>query len=143
MFIGEFSHTVDDKGRLTMPAKFREGLGPGFILTRGLDRCLFAYPRKEWESVEAKLKTLPVARPEARAFMRFFFSGATECEFDRQGRILIPGSLREYASLEKDCVIIGVSSRVEVWAKEAWDAYFDKAQESFAGIAESLAELGF
>ncbi|MDI3256136.1 MAG: division/cell wall cluster transcriptional repressor MraZ [Kyrpidia sp.] len=143
MFIGEFAHTVDEKGRLIMPAKFREGLGPGFILTRGLDRCLFAYPRREWESVEAKLKTLPMARPEARAFMRFFFSGATECEFDRQGRFLIPVSLRGYASLERDCVIIGVSNRVEVWAKEAWEVYFNQSQDSFAGIAESLADLGF
>ncbi|MBX6394730.1 MAG: division/cell wall cluster transcriptional repressor MraZ [Alicyclobacillaceae bacterium] len=143
MFIGEFTHSLDEKGRLILPAKFREGLGREFILTRGLDRCLFAYPRSEWEKVEAKLKSLPMARADARAFMRFFFSGATECELDRQGRIHIPVSLRSYASLERDCVIIGVSNRVELWAKEVWEAYFHQAQESFARIAESLVDLGF
>lgn len=141
--MGEFTHSLDDKGRLTMPAKFREGLGQGFVLTRGLDRCLFAYPKREWETLEAKLKSLPMARADARAFMRFFFSGATECEFDRQGRILIPASLRSYASLERDCVIIGVSNRVELWAKESWESYFQQAQDSFAEIAEGLVDLGF
>ncbi|MBX5435596.1 MAG: division/cell wall cluster transcriptional repressor MraZ [Alicyclobacillaceae bacterium] len=141
MFMGEFQHTIDDKGRITIPVKFREGLGSSFVLTRGLDHCLFVYPRSEWETLESKLKALPMTRADARAFVRFFFSGATECELDRQGRILIPGALREYAGLAKDCVVIGVSNRVEIWDEASWRAYAESASGSFAEIAEKLVDL--
>jgi MraZ protein len=141
MFMGEYQHSIDEKGRLIIPAKFRDALGTGFVLTRGLDHCLFVYPRNEWEILEAKLKALPLTRSDARQFVRFFFSGATECELDKQGRINIPATLRQYASLEKDCVIIGVSNRVEIWASERWDAYSQDAAESFASIAETLVDL--
>lgn len=139
--MGEYQHSIDDKGRLIIPAKFREELGAGFVVTRGLDNCLFVYPRKEWETLEAKLKSLPLTSADARAFVRFFFSGATECDLDKQGRILIPGPLREYGKLVRDCVVIGVSNRVEIWSKEAWESYSTNAADSFAAIAEKLTDL--
>lgn len=142
MFMGEYQHTLDAKGRLIIPAKFRDELGEGFIVTRGLDNCLFIYPRTEWESLEAKLKTLPLTRGDARRFVRFLFSGATECEVDRQGRITLPANLREYAGLEKEVVIIGVSNRVELWSQARWAAYMEEAEESFEDIAEKIEELG-
>ena len=117
-------------------------MGNRLIATRGLDRCLFLYPLEEWHQLENKLKTLPLAKKEARAFVRFFFSGAVECEFDRQGRITIPPSLRSYAALEKDVVIIGVSNRVEIWAQEEWEPYLNEASASFAEIAEKVVDLG-
>lgn len=141
--MGEYQHSIDDKGRLIIPAKFREELGAGFVVTRGLDHCLFVYPRKEWETLEAKLKSLPLTSSDARAFVRFFFSGASECDLDKQGRVLIPSTLREYAKLERDCVVIGVSNRVEIWAKEAWESYSNDAADSFAAIAEKLTDLNF
>lgn len=142
VFLGEYRHTVDDKGRVIIPSKFREGFGSQLIATRGLDRCLFLYPHDEWRQLEQKLRALPLAQREARAFVRFFFSGATECEFDRQGRISLPPTLREYAGLEKDAVIIGVSSRVEVWSAAEWDAYMAEAGESFGAIVEKVVDLG-
>ena len=142
VFLGEYRHTVDDKGRLIIPSKFREGFGSHLIATRGLDRCLFLYPHDEWRQLEQKLRALPLAQREARAFVRFFFSGATECEFDRQGRISLPPALREYAGLEKDAVIIGVSSRVEVWSAAEWDAYMAEAGQSFGAIVEKVVDLG-
>jgi MraZ protein len=141
MFMGEFQHNLDDKGRLIIPAKFREGLGASFVVTRGLDHCLFVYPRSEWERIEAKLKALPFTRSDARAFTRFFFSGATECDLDKQGRITIPNHLREYAQLSRDCVVIGVSDRVEIWGKEMWERYCMESADSFAEIAEKLVDL--
>jgi MraZ protein len=141
MFMGEYQHAIDDKGRLIIPSKFRDGLGTGFVLTRGLDHCLFVYPRSEWEILEAKLKALPLTRADARQFARFFFSGATECELDKQGRINIPTTLRQYATLEKECIVIGVSNRVEIWSAERWSAYTDDATESFESIAETLVDL--
>lgn len=141
MFMGEYQHNVDAKGRLFIPARFREGLGGRFVVTKGLDGCLFVYPRPEWEALEQKLKSLPITRGDARAFVRFFFSGATECEVDKQGRILIPGNLREYAHLEKDAVIIGVSSRVEIWAREQWERYSTLAASSYEEIAEKIVDL--
>ncbi|KYO66672.1 division/cell wall cluster transcriptional repressor MraZ [Thermovenabulum gondwanense] len=142
MFIGQYLHSLDSKGRVIMPSKFREGLGENFILTKGLDRCLFAYPMNEWKVIEEKLKALPLAKKEARAFLRLFFSGAVEAEVDKQGRILIPPILREYAGIEKDVVIIGVSNRVEIWSKEEWDVYSKGQEESYEEIAENLVELG-
>jgi MraZ protein len=141
MFMGEYQHSIDDKGRLIIPAKFREDLGASFVVTRGLDNCLFVYPRNEWERIESKLKTLPFTRADARAFTRFFFSGATECELDKQGRANIPNHLREYAKILRECVVIGVSDRVEIWGREAWDAYCTESAGSFAEIAEKLVDL--
>jgi len=141
MFIGQFQHSLDQKGRLIIPSKFREALGQNFVLTKGLDGCLFVYPRDEWAELELKLKTLPFTQKDARAFIRFFFAGATEVEMDKQGRILIPPQLREHARIEKDVVIIGVSNRVEIWSQEQWEAYSAKAAESYEDIAETL-DLG-
>ncbi|HHY36558.1 MAG TPA: division/cell wall cluster transcriptional repressor MraZ [Firmicutes bacterium] len=141
MFMGEYRHTIDSKGRLIIPVKFREGLGPSFVATKGLDSCLFLYPREEWSNLEQKLKALPFTRADARAFVRFFFSGATECEMDRQGRILLPPNLREYAGIEKDVVVIGVSNRVEVWSEEGWRAYSSKAEQAYEEIAEKIVDL--
>jgi len=141
MFMGEFQHSIDDKGRVIIPAKFREGLGDKFVATKGLDNCLFLYPQAEWENLEQKLKALPFTKADARAFVRFFFSGATECETDRQGRILIPGNLRGYAKLERDVVVIGVSSRVEIWSKEEWNRYSQEAEQSYEQIAEKIVDF--
>lgn len=145
MFIGEYQHVVDTKGRLFIPARFRDGLGDRFVITKGLDRCLFVYPFPEWEQLELKLKKLPFARADARAFVRLFFSGAAELEPDKQGRIVVPLSLRQYAGLEKEVVVLGVSSRVEVWAREEWEKYSARAGESFEEIAEKIVDfdLGF
>jgi len=141
MFMGEFEHNIDTKGRIIVPAKFRDGLGEKFVVTRGLDQCLFAYPLKEWEILEGKLKKLPLTKRDARAFTRFFFSGAIECEVDRQGRINIPQPLRKYAQLEKECTVIGVSNRIEFWSTPIWEDYFIESEESFAEIAENLMDF--
>jgi MraZ protein len=133
---------MDAKGRVIVPSRFREGLGEKFILTKGLDNCLFAYSSEEWQNLENKLKALPLANKDARAFIRFFFSGATECETDKQGRILIPSNLRDYAGLQKDIYIIGVSTRVEVWDKDRWEKYSSDDNVSPDAIAEKMAELG-
>ncbi|PZD93898.1 cell division/cell wall cluster transcriptional repressor MraZ [Paenibacillus sambharensis] len=143
MFMGEFQHNIDDKGRLTIPAKFRENLGAQFIVTRGLDNCLFVYPMSEWSVLEQKLKSLPLMKSDARAFSRFFFSGATECELDKQGRVNLPNHLCEYAKLDKDCVVIGVSNRVEVWSKAIWEGYYQQSEETFNEIAEKLVDMDF
>ncbi|HWJ80065.1 MAG TPA: division/cell wall cluster transcriptional repressor MraZ [Niallia sp.] len=141
MFMGEYHHNVDTKGRIIVPAKFRDSLGETFILTRGLDRCLFGYPLSEWAIIEEKLKQLPLTKKDARAFTRFFFSGATECEIDKQGRINIATPLFQYAQLEKECVILGVSNRIEIWDKTEWQNYFSESEDSFAEIAENM--IGF
>jgi MraZ protein len=141
MFMGEYHHNVDTKGRLIVPAKFREDLGETFVLTRGLDQCLFGYPLSEWNIIEEKLKALPLTKKDARAFTRFFFSGATECELDKQGRINIASPLFQYAKLEKECVILGVSNRIEIWDKNLWENYFSESEDSFAEIAENM--IGF
>jgi MraZ protein len=143
MFMGEYQHSIDDKGRLIIPAKFREALGAQFVVTRGLDNCLFVYPNAEWAILEQKLKSLPLMKSDARAFTRFFFSGATECELDKQGRINIPKNLCEYAKLEKECVVLGVSNRVEIWSKEVWEQYFQQSEQSFNEIAEKLVDFQF
>lgn len=143
MFMGEYQHSIDDKGRLIIPAKFRDALGPTFIVTRGLDQCLFVYPMSEWKVLEQKLKALPLMKSDARAFTRFFFSGATECELDKQGRIHIPKILADHAKLEKDCVVIGVSNRVEIWSKQMWESYSQASEESFNEIAEKLVDFDF
>lgn len=141
MFLGEHHHTIDAKGRLIIPSRFREGLGEKFVLTKGLDTCLFAYPLQEWSILEQKMRSLPMTRSDARAFVRFFFSGASECETDKQGRILIPANLREYAGLKKEVVVIGVSSRVEIWARDRWEAYSAESASSVEEIAEKMEDL--
>ena len=142
MFMGEFQHSIDAKGRLIIPAKFREKLGENFVLTRILDGCLFGYPQDEWEKLEEKLNEMPLAKKDARLFVRFFYSAATECELDKQGRINIPQSLRQHANLEKSCVIVGVSNRIEIWDETRWQAFTDAAEENFDEIAESMIDFG-
>ncbi|ADD02747.1 MraZ protein [Thermoanaerobacter mathranii subsp. mathranii str. A3] len=141
MLMGQYEHTIDAKGRVIIPAKFREELGEKFVLTKGLDNCLFVYSLEEWKNIEAKLKTLPLTKKDARAFTRFFLAGAVECEIDKQGRILIPANLREYAKIEKDVIFIGVSTRVEIWSKEVWEEYSNNTDVSFEEIAEHLDDL--
>lgn len=143
MFMGEYQHSLDDKGRVTIPAKFRELLGASFVATRGLDSCIFVYPMAEWEIMEQKLKSLPLMKSDARAFSRFFFSGATECQWDKQGRVNLPPNLRQHAKLDKDCMILGVSNRVEIWNKELWEQYFGQSEDSFNEIAEKLVDFNF
>nr|WP_306438783.1 division/cell wall cluster transcriptional repressor MraZ [Lucifera butyrica] len=140
--MGEYYHTVDNKGRLILPAKFRDDLGELFIATKGLDNCLFVYGREEWAILENKLKQLPLAKPEARAFVRFFFAGAAEMECDKQGRILLPNNLREYAKIDKDVVVLGVSNRIEIWDKSTWENYNNELAPTVTQIAENLVDFG-
>ena len=138
MFIGEFHHNIDDKARLIIPSKFRCELGEKFIITRGLDKCLFIYSMNEWENITKKLQTLPFTKKDARNFSRFFLSGATECEFDKQGRILITSPLVQYANLTQKCAIIGVNERIEVWNEEEFNKFLNDNEEQFSEIAENL-----
>ena len=142
MFIGEYEHSVDAKGRVIMPAKLREDIGEKFIVTKGLDGCLFAYSQNEWANFEEKLKTLPLTNKNARDFVRFFLSGAVECEIDKQGRFLIPGNLRQYATLDKEIVIIGVGTRIEIWNRATWGTYSSDENISADEIAENMTMLG-
>ena len=121
MFKGEYSHTIDAKGRLIMPSKFREQLGDEFVVTKGLDGCLFVYDNSEWAAFEEKLKALPLTNQNARKISRFFLAGASDCEADRQGRILIPAVLRDFANLEKEVILAGVGSRIEIWNRKLWE----------------------
>lgn len=140
MFMGEYNHTIDAKGRIIVPSKLREALGEEFVISKGLDGCLFAYTKEEWSIFEEKLGTLPLTNSNARKFSRFFLAGAAVAEVDKQGRILIPPVLREFATLEKDVVLVGVARRVEIWSKERWDTEntFDDVEE----IAEHMEGLG-
>ena len=140
MLMGEFHHNIDDKGRLIIPAKFRADLGEQFIVTRGIDSCLFVYPLAEWNNVTSKLREISFTKKDARNFGRFFLSGATECEFDKQGRIVIPSPLINYASLLKECVIIGVNDRLEIWDKSKWDEFMNTNSDNMSDIAENLFE---
>lgn len=138
MLMGEFHHSIDDKGRLIIPSKLRSELGVEAVITRGLDKCLFIYSKEEWTKIASELKTLPFTKTAARNVSRFFLSGASTTLFDKQGRINIPAPLTSYANLTKDCVIIGVNERVEVWDKEAFDAFMIENMDSFAEMAEDL-----
>lgn len=138
MFMGEYHHSIDDKGRLIIPAKFRTELGDKFIITRGIENCLFVYPEERWEQIVHKLESLPFTKKDARNFTRFFLSGATVAEFDKQGRINITSPLINYAGIKKDCVIIGTGDRLEIWSKDAWDNFFDSASINMSDIAENL-----
>ena len=142
MLIGEYEHSLDTKGRLILPAKIREDLGEKFIVTKGLDGCLFGFSKNEWNNFEEKLKTLPLTNKDARDFVRFFLSGAIECEIDKQVRFLIASNLRECAELEKEAVIIGVGTRIEIWNKDKWKAYNSEENLSADQIAENMANLG-
>ncbi len=142
MFMGEYQHNIDAKGRVIVPARFREELGERFVVTKGLDKCLFVYPLKEWSRLEEKLKVLPLTSADARKFVRYFFAGAIECEVDAQGRIVLPQNLRAYASLEKHIVSIGVAERVEIWNKDKWETYNDEENFVDNELAAKMAEFG-
>ena len=142
MLLGEYAHTLDIKGRLAMTAKLSDALGNKFIITKGLDGCLFVYDMEEWHKVEAKLAALPMSRKTARDFTRFLFGGACEGECDKQGRVLLPTNLRRHAGLEKDAVIVGVGSRAEIWDAQRWAAYNEESSEDVNELAEQLADLG-
>ena len=139
MFMGEYNHIIDAKGRLIIPARFRELLGEEFILTKGLDGCLSIYPMDAWEAFETKLRALPLTNKNARTFTRFFVAGATNCELDRQGRILVPQTLREFAGLEKEVVLTGNLDRIEIWSKEKWSENCN--YDDMDSIAESMQDM--
>ena len=140
MFMGEYNHVIDAKGRLIIPARFRELLGEEFILTKGLDGCLSIYPMDAWEAFETKLRALPLTNKNARTFTRFFVAGATSCELDRQGRVLVPQPLREFAGLEKEVVLTGNLDRIEIWSKEKWSENCD--YDDMDSIAEGMQDMG-
>ena len=142
MFIGEFTHSIDQKGRVAVPAKFRKDLTTGAIITRGLDRCLFVFNRSEWETLAKKITSLPLVQANNRAFNRLMLAGAAEVEIDQQGRILIPDYLRRYADLKKETVIAGLMSRVEIWDRDAWNEYKARTESAADEIAEKMGELG-
>ena len=142
MFSGTYQNSIDTKGRVIMPAKFRDELGHDFVLTKGLDNCLFIFPAAEWEKFRDKLKAVPLTSKEGRAFTRYFFASAVECEMDKQGRLNIPPVLREHAKIDRDLVTIGVDSRVEIWSKEEWDAYNELPELDSEAIAMNMEGLG-
>ncbi len=142
MLMGEFHHSIDAKGRLIVPAKFRDALGPAFVLTRGMDGCLFGYPLSEWQKLQEKLAGLPLAKKSARTFSRMLLSGAAECELDKQGRINLPNNLITHAALAKECVLIGVSNRIEIWSADRWATYSEEAEDDFDDISENLIDFG-
>ena len=137
MFIGQYNHTIDDKGRIIIPSKLRNDLGNNFIVTRGLDGCLFIYSNIEWENIINKYKNLPDTK-EKRNFLRVFLSGASICEYDKQGRINIPSSLIDYAKLSRECIIVGVFDRLEIWSKESWDKFIETNSNNLSDTADSL-----
>lgn len=143
MLIGEFQHNIDAKGRLIMPAKFRPDLGRSFIVTRGLDGCLFGYPMDNWRLLEEKLNQIPLANRDARKFTRYFYSAATEVEIDKQGRINIPNNLLDFAKIDKSCRVIGVSDRIEIWSSEIWEGFTQDFAEDFEMLAEDMIDYGF
>ena len=142
MFMGEYSHTIDTKGRLIIPSRFREELGETFVVTKGLDGCLFVFSDEEWKAFEIKLKSLPLTNKNARQVARFFVAGATPCELDKQGRILLPATLREFAGLEKDVVLTGMLNRIEIWSKDKWNENNSLDDVAMDEIAEQMTDLG-
>lgn len=142
MFLGEYQHNIDPKGRLIIPSKFRELLGEQFVITKGLDGCLFVYPLDGWHELEDKLKSLPLTQRDARAFARIFFSGASEGELDKQGRVLLPPNLRTYAHITKETMIIGVGTRFEIWDLDTWQQYNQESDKSFEQLAELMGQYG-
>lgn len=142
MFMGEFNHTIDAKGRTFVPAKMRDDLGESFVVTQGLDGCLVGYPQEEWKVFEEKITSLPLSNKAARTTTRFFLSGASTCEVDKQGRILLPAKLRAYAGLEKDIVFIGTGNKIEIWDKAKWDAACEEC-DNMEEVIENMESLGF
>ncbi len=144
MFYGEFLHSIDRKGRLILPAKFREAAKAHFIerffVTRGLDKCLFMFSEEEWRSQESKLKSVSFTKQQSRTFNRLYFSGASEINFDAQGRILLPQYLKDFAEIKKEVIIVGVSNRIEIWAKDKWQEFYGNSQTAYEEIAEKLIE---
>ena len=142
MFYGEFEHTIDRKGRLIVPAKFRQALKEhdvkALFLTRGLDVCLFLFPESEWRMAEARFRQIPFTKSEGRKFNRLFFSGAAEVRVDRLGRLLVPKALKDFAQIKQDVVIVGVSNRMEVWSKTKWHAFYEGSRQSFEEVAERV-----
>ncbi|CDZ74734.1 Transcriptional regulator [Peptoniphilus sp. ING2-D1G] len=142
MLIGEFNHSIDSKGRVIIPSKFREDLQDQFVMTKGLDHCLFVYPMEEWKKITDKIKELPMTSGPVRSFVRTFFSGAQDQILDKQGRVIISQNLRDHANIDKDVVIIGLNTRVEIWGVEEWNSYKEEEALSYEDMAEKLAELG-
>jgi len=142
MFIGEYQHNIDEKGRLAVPVKFRSDLSKGAVVTRGLDNCLFLYPQKDWEVLAEKLSKLPISKSNTRAFARLMLAGAMDCEVDKQGRIILPDYLRKYASLKKKVIVAGLYNRLEIWDEEVWNKYKAGKEKDSSDIAEALGELG-
>ncbi len=138
MFMGEYHHNIDDKQRLVIPSNYRSSLGESFIVTRGLEKCLYIYTTTEWQKIVDKLANLPFTKKDARVFIRSFFSAAANCNLDRQGRINITSQQVVYADLKKECVIIGANDRIEIWSKENWDKFNDEYSESLESVAENL-----
>ena len=138
MLMGEYHHNIDDKGRLIIPSKFRDDLGEKFVITRGLENCLFAYSLEDFQKIVAELQKIPFTKKDARQFMRFFLSGATTVEFDKQGRINISSPLISYAELKKECIIIGTGDRLEIWSSDNWNDFFDSTKDNMSDIAENL-----
>lgn len=143
MFMGEFHHTIDSKGRLIIPSKFRQEIGESFVVTRGMDGCLFGYPMDQWNKLEAQLDKLPLTKKDARAFTRFFYSAATEVEFDKQGRINLSAPLIKFSKLQKNCVVVGVSDRIEIWDEDNWTKFSEQAEENFEEISEKMTDFDF
>ena len=142
MFIGEYTHTIDEKGRMAIPSKMRRELGSGAVVTRGIDNCLWVFPKKEWEELATKLASLPLSDANSRAFSRLMLAGAMEVEFDSQGRVLLPGYLRSYAGLAKNAVIAGLYNRLEVWNENTWKSYKEKTEKETDRISRAMADLG-
>lgn len=138
MFMGEYHHNIDDKARIVLPSKFREELGDTFVVTRGLEGCLFVYSKEEWINIVSKLRKLPFTKKDARAFLRFFLSGAVECQTDKQGRVALPTPLVNYANIKKECVVIGVNDRLEIWSEDAFNDYFNQNIDNISDLAEDL-----
>jgi MraZ protein len=143
MFIGEFRHSIDEKGRVSLPAKFRAALASGCVVTRGLDRCLWVYPQGEWQSLAEKIADLPITQKNARSFSRLMLAGASDVDLDRIGRVNLPSYLREYAGLKKDVVIVGIYNRIEIWPVTAWENFKKEMEENSTEVAENLSEIGF
>lgn len=141
MFMGEYQHTIDAKGRLIIPARFRLQLGERFVITRGMDQCLAGYPLIEWQAIQKRLAALPTTNPRARKFVRYFYAAAVECDFDKQGRVNLPTQLRQYAQLEKQCAIIGVAAHFELWSAERWQLYQADAATDFDALAADFDDL--
>lgn len=142
MFFGEYNHNIDDKGRMSIPSKFRDELGEKFYVTKGLDQCLFVFPETEWKNFQEKLTELPLTKSTARKFSRFFYAGAMDYGLDKQGRINITPGLRKHAEIEKEVVIIGVGTRIEIWSKVTWESYNSPDNMNYDEIAEQMEELG-